>query len=179
MALLGFVSFRCFGGMRPDGKKSKVSFYSLNYTAMNGSTVSMSEFKGKKVLIINTASKCGYTPQYEELEKLHEQYKDKAVLIGFPANNFLSQEPGTNEEIEQFCKLNFGVTFPLSQKVSVKGDDKSPVFQWLTDETKNGWNNSDPKWNFYKYLINEEGELVSVFPSGKKPLSEDITKLLK
>ncbi|MCE1188574.1 MAG: glutathione peroxidase [Ignavibacteria bacterium] len=180
MVLSGMMSFLgCSIGTKPVGKQSVVSFYSLTFTDMDGTLVPMSTFKGKKVLVVNTASRCGYTPQYAELEKLYEQYKEKLVVIGFPANNFLSQEPGTNDEIRSFCKLNYDVSFPMARKISVKGDDIDPVFTWLSDPKLNGWNSDEPKWNFYKYLIDEKGELEAVFPSSVKPLSDDVIKHLK
>lgn len=138
----------------------------------------MSSFKGKKILIVNTASKCGYTPQLEELEKLQKQYKDKLVVIGFPANNF-NQEGGTNEEIKEFCKRNYGVSFLMAEKISVKGSDAHPLYKYLTKEaTKMGL--PDPvKWNFTKFLVDEKGKLVKVFPSKVTPLSSEITAYLK
>lgn len=163
---------------KPEGAESKSSFYELSFTDIYGKTVKLSDFKGKKILIVNTASKCGYTPQYEGLQKLYQDYSDKLVVIGFPANDFMGQEPGTNEEIEQFCKTNYNVTFPMSEKISVKNPDMHPVYRWLTDKNKNGWNTEEPKWNFHKYLIDEKGELIKVFPSGVKPMSEEITSLL-
>jgi len=125
-------------------------------------------------LIVNTASKCGYTPQYEALEALYEKYKDKLVIVGFPANNFLSQEPGDNSEIASFCKKNYGVTFPMAAKISVKGKDMAPLYIWLTDKDYNGVKSSNVKWNFQKYLLNEKGQLVEVFSPGVKPDSEEI-----
>jgi len=130
--------------------------------------------KGKKVMVVNTASKCGYTPQYEDLEKLYEQYQQKLVIIGFPANNFGNQEPGTALEIRQFCTENYNVTFPMMEKISVKGKDMHPLYQWLTSKEKNGVLDSEVKWNFQKYLIDEEGKLVDVLYSKEKPGSEKV-----
>lgn len=152
------------------------SIYSFKVGGLEGGTVDFSNYKGKKILIVNTASACGYTPQYAELEKLHQQYKDKLVIIGFPANNFGGQEPGSNKEISEFCKRNYGVSFTMTEKVSVTGADAHPLFQHLAEEAKK-LGTPDPvvKWNFTKFLINEKGELVKVFPSKVKPLSEEIT----
>ncbi|MDR1864295.1 MAG: glutathione peroxidase [Bacteroidales bacterium] len=160
-------------------KKTKTSsFYKLSFTALDGKKVNFSGFKGKKVLIVNTASKCGHTPQYAELQTLSEQYKDKLVVIGFPSNDFGKQEPGSNEEIAAFCRQNYGVTFLLMEKSSVKGDEKNAVYQWLTDSAKNGWNTEEPTWNFCKYLVDARGNLLKFYPSKVKPLSEDITGAL-
>jgi glutathione peroxidase len=155
------------------------SIYDFKVNGLEGGTIDFADYKGKKILIVNTASKCGYTPQYEELEKLYEKYKDKLVVIGFPANNFGSQEPGTNEEIHEFCKKNYGVSFPMAEKVSVTGDDIHPLFKYLVDEANNaGATGPVIKWNFTKFLVDENGKLVKVFPSKVKPLSEEITVYL-
>jgi glutathione peroxidase len=152
--------------------------YDFKVEALDGGTLDFSSFKGKKILIVNTASKCGYTPQYKDLEALYRQYKDKLVIVGFPANNFGGQEPGSNAEIKEFCTSNYGVTFPMAAKVSVKGDDQHPLFQWLTRKEKNGVLDAEIKWNFGKFLLNEKGELVAYFPSRVNPLSEEITSKL-
>ncbi len=151
------------------------SFYELSFTTISGDSVDFISFKDKKVLLVNTASKCGFTPQFKDLEELYQQYKDKLVIIGFPSNDFGSQDPGTNTEIQEFCQLNYGVTFLMMEKSSVKGDDKNLVFQWLTDKAKNGWNTAEPSWNFCKYLVDEEGRLIGFFPSKVKPVSTEIT----
>lgn len=152
-----------------------VSFYSLKTTLNNGNEFDFSSLKGKKVLLVNTASSCGYTDQYEELQKLYERYNNSLVIIGFPANDFKEQEKGTDEEIAQFCKLNFGVTFPLVKKsVVIKKDQQNEVFKWLTDSTENGWNNKQPSWNFCKYLVNENGVLTNYFGSSISPLNKDV-----
>ncbi len=157
-----------------------VSFYNLKSTLNNGQELDFSQLKGKKVLIVNTASDCGYTNQYDDLQKLNEQYKDKLVILGFPANDFKEQEKGSDEEIAQFCKLNFGVTFPLMKKSSViKNAQQNPIFQWLTDSTRNGWNQKAPSWNFSKYLINEEGALTNYFDPSVSPLSEEVKKSIE
>jgi glutathione peroxidase len=155
-----------------------VSIYDFKVSGLDGKSINLSKYKGKKILIVNTASKCGYTPQYADLEKLHTTYKGKIVVLGFPANNFKGQEPGSNSEIQEFCKKNYGVTFPMAGKVSVKGDDIHPLFKYLTEEAKK-INVEDPiKWNFTKFLIDEKGKLVAVFPSKTSPMSEEITKYL-
>lgn len=154
------------------------SIHAFKVEALEGGTIDFSSFKGKKILIVNTASKCGYTPQYKDLEALYTKYKDKLVIVGFPANNFGGQEPGSNAEIKEFCSKNYGVTFPMAAKVSVKGDDQHPLFQWLTSKTKNGVLDAEIKWNFGKFLLNEQGELVAYFPSRVNPLSEEIVSKL-
>lgn len=153
------------------------SFYDFNVIGLDGKSVNLSQFKGKKVLIVNTASECGFTPQYEGLQQLQLKYKDKLVIIGFPANNFGKQEPGSNEEIANFCSSKFHVTFPMSAKVSVKGDDIDPLFKWLT-ETPNPDFTGSIKWNFEKFLLDENGQLIHRFRSFTKPMSEDITKAI-
>ena len=151
------------------------SFYDFNLKAIDGKEVDFSVYKGKKVLIVNTASECGYTPQYDELEKLHETHGNKLKILGFPANNFGGQEPGTNEEIGAFCRKNFGVTFQLFEKVDVKDN---PLYNWLKDDKQNGWNTDAPNWNFCKYLINENGELLKYYSSAVNPMSNEIVKML-
>lgn len=152
-----------------------VSFYSLSALANNGQQVSFEQYRGKKLLLVNTASDCGYTNQYEDLQKLSEEFQGKLIVIGFPANDFKEQEKGTDEEIAQFCKLNFGVSFPLMKKsVVVKTADQNPVFQWLSDPAKNGWNSKSPSWNFSKYLVNEEGVLTHYFDPSVPPLSKEV-----
>jgi glutathione peroxidase len=144
------------------------NFYLLNATLNTGEEISFERFKNKKMLIVNLASLCGFTPQYAELQELYEKTKN-LVMLGFPANNFGEQEPGSDAEISNFCKVNYGVTFPLFKKAEVSGGDKQPVYQWLTDKNKNGWNDAEPKWNFYKYLIDESGNLEKVFSSSVSP----------
>ena len=151
--------------------------YTFKLKTIDGKDFSLAKYKGKKLLIVNTASKCGFTPQYAELQKLADQYKDKVVVVGFPANNFGGQEPGTNTEVKEFCQKNFGVTFPLSSKVSVKGDDIDPLFKYLTNEPNPDFT-GEIKWNFEKFLIDENGKLIHRYRSTTKPLSEDITKAL-
>lgn len=157
-----------------NGQDTK-SFYDFEVKDISGNTFDLASLKGKKVLVVNTASKCGNTPQYADLEKLYKEYKDKNfVIIGFPANNFMGQEPGTNEEIQNFCTINYGVTFPMMSKISVKGKDIDPLYQWLTSKELNGVMDSQVSWNFQKYMIDENGHLVDVVAPREKPYSEKI-----
>lgn len=155
------------------------SFYDFSMKSIDGENISFKQFKGKKVLLVNVASKCGFTPQYEDLQKLHELYGNKVAILGFPANNFGSQEPGSNEEIALFCSSNYGVNFQMFEKISVKGDDMHPLYQWLSNEKYNGWNNEAPSWNFCKYLVDENGKLVAFFPSKVEPLSDELLTKIK
>lgn len=153
------------------------SVYEFKLKNIDGKNFKLSDYKGKKILIVNTASKCGYTPQYKELEQLAQTYKDKLVVVGFPANNFGGQEPGSASEIKTFCTGTYNVTFPLSEKVSVKGDDICPLFKYLTSlDTPEG--TGEIKWNFEKFLVDENGKLIHRFRSKTTPMSEDITKYL-
>src|ERR1700730_13156633 len=156
-----------------------MSVYDFKVPALDGGTIDLSAYKGKKILIVNTASKCGFTPQYADLQKLYDKYKDKLVIIGFPANDFGGQEPGTNSEIKEFCKKNYGVTFPMAAKVDVVGDNISPLFKYLTEQA-NPLGGQSPliKWNFTKFLLDENGKLIALFPSKVTPMSEEITKYL-
>jgi glutathione peroxidase len=161
-------------------KINTASFYDLKAKTIDGKEFSFAELKGKKVLIVNTASKCGYTPQYEDLEKLYKEYKDQNfVIIGFPANNFGRQEPGTNEDIKEFCTKNYGVSFQMMEKIDVKGDDMNAVYKWLTSKELNGKMDSSVKWNFQKYLIDEKGNLVDVVSSDEKPMGDKIVNWIK
>jgi glutathione peroxidase len=154
---------------------AQTSFYDFTVKDISGKDFPLSQLKGKKVLVVNTASKCGFTPQYEGLEELYEKYGgDNFMIIGFPANNFANQEPGSNKEIASFCKLNYGVTFPMMSKVSVKGDDQAPLYKWLTSKSENGVENSKVTWNFQKYMIDEKGQLVGHFAPTVKPDSEKL-----
>ncbi len=156
-----------------------MSVYDYKVPALDGGTIDLSSYKGKKILIVNTASKCGYTPQYADLQKLADTYKDKLVVIGFPANDFGGQEPGTNEEINSFCKKNYGVTFPLAAKSDVVGANTTPLFKYLTEEAvKMGTATPVIKWNFTKFLVDDHGKLIAVFPSSVKPMDDKITSLL-
>ncbi len=154
------------------------TIYDFKVAALDGGTIDFAQYKGKKILIVNTASKCGYTPQYEGLQKLYEKYKDNLVIVGFPANNFGQQEPGTSSEIQEFCKKNYGVSFPMAAKVSVKGDDTAPIYQWLCHKNENGVLDAEIGWNFGKFLLDENGHLLNYFPSKVTPMSEEITSKL-
>lgn len=154
------------------------SIYDFKVPGLMGGEIDFSKYKGKKIMIVNTASKCGNTPQYESLEKLYGMYKDKLVIVGFPANNFGSQEPGTNEEIAEFCKKNYGVTFPMAEKISVKGEDTAPLYKWLVSEAAKKGINDPVTWNFTKFLVDEKGQLVTVFSSKTQPMSEEVLKYL-
>lgn len=151
------------------------NFHDFTVEDINGKEFPLSNLEGKKVLVVNTASKCGLTPQYEGLQELYEKYGgDDFVIIGFPANNFMKQEPGSNEEIASFCSINYGVSFPMMSKISVKGKNIHPLYSWLTKKSENGKENSKVSWNFQKYMIDEEGELVGHFSPQTKPTSEKI-----
>ena len=157
-----------------------VAFYQLKAIANNGDTISFEKFNGKKVMIVNTASDCGYTGQYDELEKLHQQYKDSLVILGFPANDFKEQEKKKDNEIASFCKINYGVTFQLMKKSHViKSTEQNEVFKWLSDSTKNGWCNQQPVWNFSKYVINENGVLTNFFAQTISPLDKKVIDAIK
>lgn len=151
------------------------TIYDFKVESLSGDTIDFANFKGKKILIVNTASKCGFTYQYEGLEQLYNKYKEKLVIVGFPANNFLAQEPGNNETIEEFCKKNYGVSFPMAAKVSVKGKNTAPIYQWLCNKAQNGVMNARISWNFNKFLLDENGKLIAHFKSKVKPMSEEIT----
>jgi len=154
---------------------SQKSFYDFKVKDIDGKDFDLASLKGKKVMVVNTASKCGNTPQYETLESIYKEYANQnLVIIGFPANNFGAQEPGTNSEIAEFCTKNYGVTFPMMSKISVKGDDMAPLYKWLTSKSLNGVMDSEVKWNFQKYLIDEKGNLVDVIAPKTKPDDEKI-----
>lgn len=156
------------------------SFHDFSTHTLEGDDFDLASLKGKKVLVVNTASKCGLTPQYEDLEKLFKQYGDNTfTIIGFPANNFMKQEPGNSKEIREFCTLNYGVTFPMMEKISVKGNNMNEIYQWLTKKEKNGVLDSEVKWNFQKYMIDENGKLVDVVWPKEKPYSDKIINWLK
>jgi glutathione peroxidase len=149
-------------------------FYDFKVKTLEGADFDLSSLKGKKVMVVNVASKCGNTPQYKDLEELYEKYQGELVIIGFPANNFGGQEPGTAAEIREFCSKNYGVTFPMMEKISVKGDDIHPLYKWLTSKKENGIMDSNVTWNFQKYLIDENGKLVDVIYSKEKPSSDRV-----
>ncbi|HTF18172.1 MAG TPA: glutathione peroxidase [Chryseolinea sp.] len=171
MGLAAFISNK----LRPDGGHDlPASLYDVKMKALDGTDIDFSKYKGKHLLIVNTASKCGYTPQYADLEKLHETYGDRVVVLGFPANNFLWQEPGSNDEIATFCEKNYGVSFQMFEKISVKGRDQHPLYQWLKKKTGHS-----PSWNFCKYVVSPDGERVSFFSSKVTPMSKEILKTLE
>ncbi|MEQ8426166.1 MAG: glutathione peroxidase [Cyclobacteriaceae bacterium] len=155
------------------GQDGKGSIYDFKMTSLEGKEIDFGQYEGKNLLIVNTASKCGYTYQYADLEKLHEQYGEQVTVLGFPANNFLWQEPGSNEEIAAFCEKNYGVKFQMFEKISVKGSDKHPLYRWL--EAKSG---KSPSWNFCKYIVNKKGEVVGFFPAKVSPLDSEIISLV-
>lgn len=159
-------------------RKMTSSCFKLSANSLSGQPVSFDQYLGKKIIILNVASKCGYTPQYADWERFFTENKDKVVVLGFPANDFMGQEPGSADEIAEFCQKNYGVSFPMFEKTHVKGSEISPVYKWLTDPTQNGWNNQEPSWNFCKYLINEKGELVSFFASKVTPESPEFKEAL-
>jgi len=169
--LITALSLLTITGMAQD------NIYSFKVKALDGTEIDFSTFKGKKILIVNTASKCGYTPQYEDLQKLWELKKDSLVIIGFPANNFGKQEPGTDTEIDGFCKKNYGVTFLMASKVSVKGDDQAELFKWLCAQENKDFD-GNIRWNFEKFLLDENGILIRRYRSGDKPLGDDIMEAL-
>ncbi|MBO9690977.1 glutathione peroxidase [Chryseobacterium sp.] len=186
LLLLSFIAFlQSCTNQKSEISKAKTNelmgktIYDFKVESLDGKEINFADFKGKKILIVNTASECGFTPQYADLEKVYEQYKDKLVVIGFPANNFGGQEPGTNTEIGAFCQKNYGVTFPMAAKVSVKGDDTAPIFKYLTEKELNGVKNTSILWNFTKFLVDENGKLIDSFVSTTKPTDEAITKYLK
>ena len=171
------------------------SIYDFKVPGLDGNEIDFSAYKGKKIMIVNTASQCGNTPQYKDLEAIYEKYKDKLVIVGFPANNILSQEPGSNAEIKEFCTKNYGVTFPMAEKVSVKGDDICPLYKWLNDQSREmakavpGTSSKDlvwkkylsnpVDWNFTKFLLDENGKLIAVFHNKTNPMSDEVTTFLK
>tara|TARA_B100000700_G_scaffold162643_1_gene180005 strand:- start:854 stop:1429 length:576 start_codon:yes stop_codon:yes gene_type:complete len=156
-----------------------ISFFNIEAKSIFGETIKMDKYRGKKILIVNVASKCGLTPQYSELQELYKTYSDSLVVLAFPSNDFLRQEPGSNEQIAKFCSTEYFTTFPLFEKVKVKGKNKHSIYDWLTDPEKNGWNSKGPTWNFTKYLIDENGKLLKRFSPKTLPLSKDIISLIK
>lgn len=158
--------------------ETKGSLYDFKPLSIEGKEIDLKQYKGKKVVIINVASKCGYTPQYADWQKFHEDHGNDVAILGFPANNFMSQEPGNSEEIATFCERNYGVTFQLFRKLDVIGANQHPLFQWLSSKELNGWNDKAPTWNFCKYIVNEEGAVTHFFASGIKPDSPEFTKAI-
>ena len=164
--------------MTMQANNPKKTVYDFKVKTIDGVEISLSKFKGKKILIVNVASECGYTPQYKNLQALSEQYAGKLTVVGFPANNFGGQEPGPGPQIKSFCTKNYGVTFPMMEKISVEGTDVHPLYKWLSTKSENGVSDEAPKWNFSKYLIDENGHLLKFFPSKVDPLSKEITSLI-
>ena len=158
---------------------SNIDFYSVKINSISGSEINLKDYKGKKILFVNVASECGFTPQYEGLQELYELYKDKLMIIGVPSNQFGKQEPGSAEQIQSFCEINYGVTFLITEKVDVKGDNQHPLYSWLTRKENNGVKSSSVKWNFQKYLVDENGALIDYYFSLTKPMSRKITKHLE
>jgi glutathione peroxidase len=154
------------------------SIHQFRVEGLDGAVIDLAKFAGKKILVVNVASACGYTPQYQQLQELYEHFADRLVVIGFPCNDFGGQEPGNPEEIRQFCERRYGVSFPLTAKVRIKGEAPHPVFRWLTDKSLNGFLDSVVAWNFHKYLLDEQGRLIAAFPSGTSPLSDELLNLL-
>jgi glutathione peroxidase len=167
-----------FNSPEVPNESEALSVHSFTVKTIDGKSVKLREYAGKKLLIVNTASECGYTPQYKDLQELATKYADKVVVLGFPSNNFGGQEPGSNAEIKSFCTKNYGVTFPMFDKVEVLGDKATPLFKYLSNKSQNGVVNDAPKWNFCKYLIDENGKVIKFFPSSVKPTSSEITSLL-
>ena len=157
---------------------SKKSIYDIEINSLQGKPINLSLFKGKKILFVNVASKCGFTPQYKEMQKLHNLYEESLVVIGVPCNQFGKQEPGNSREINEFCQVNYGVSFLITEKISVKGKEQHPLYSWLTNKNENGRKNSSVKWNFQKYLINEDGDLIDYYYSMTSPTSSKIKKHL-
>lgn len=172
MGLASMLAAKLSGNREPQGAVP-ASIYDLKIKSLDGKEIDFSQYRGKKLLIVNTASKCGKTPQYAGLEKLHEQYQNRISVLGFPANNFLWQEPGSNQEIAEFCERNYGVKFQMFEKVSVKGSDQHPLYQWLQSKTGH-----KPDWNFAKYLVSEDGTRVTFFKSSVQPLDDQLVSLI-
>ena len=184
MYAFGLLLFWSCQGQNKQSKNDvtmqKQTIYQFKVEDLSGKIFDFASLKGKKIMIVNTASKCGLTPQYKDLDAIYKQYKDKNfVIVGFPANNFAKQEPGTNEEIASFCQLNYGVSFPMMDKISVKGDDMHEVYQFLTQKSKNGLEDSEVAWNFQKYLLNEKGELVKVISPKTLPTDSEVVNWIK
>ena len=150
------------------------SIHQFKAEGIGGNEIDFSDFKGKKIMVVNVASECGYTPQYQQLQEIYDEFKDKLVIVGFPSNDFGMQEPGSNAEIKTFCSLKYRVTFPLAAKISIKGNNNHPIFKWLTKKEANNKFDSEVEWNFYKYLLDENGQLVDFYPSAVNPLDERI-----
>ena len=177
LLILGIGIFTVFNlGSAEEISDNSKSFYALSAEDINGEVISMNAYKGKKVLVVNVASRCGYTPQYKGLQKLYDTYGNSLVVLGFPSNDFMWQEPGSNTEIKKFCKTNYGVTFPMFSKIHVKGRKQHPIYDWLSDSKLNGWNDDSPSWNFNKYLLDENGAIIELYGADVKPLDTLITR---
>jgi glutathione peroxidase len=179
MMLTTLLLFKFLFFTPPPREHIPESIYDFRVKALDGGEIDFSAFRGKKILIVNTASRCGNTPQYAGLQALYEKYQDRLVVVGFPANDFMFQEPGSNEEIAAFCEKNYGVTFPMAAKISVKGKRMAPLYRWLTEEQYNGVRSSTVKWNFQKYLIDEQGKLIAVFDPKTPPDDPQITRAIE
>jgi len=166
------------GNVKVDMALKSATLYDFKVKGLDGSSIDFAQFKGKKILVVNTASKCGFTPQYEGLERLYKRFSDKLVIVGFPSNDFLDQEPGKDAEIAAFCQRNYGVTFPMAAKIDVKGKRQAPIYQWLTNRSLNGVESSAVLWNFQKYLIDENGRLIKHFPPKTDPEDPAIVALI-
>lgn len=179
MSAVSAILLSIFGFSKANKEVAPVkSIYDLSIKTIDGKALDLKTLKGKKLLLVNVASECGFTKQYTDLQELHEKYGDKITIIGFPCNQFGGQEPGSESEIASFCKKNFGVSFTLTEKIEVKGPNQHPIYAWLTKKENNGKMDSDVKWNFQKYLIDEKGYLVDVFYSATNPMSKDITSII-
>ena len=174
-----FVFFKTLSAInKPINMSAPKQLFDININSLQEKPIDLSAFKGKKILFVNVASKCGFTPQYKDLQKLQDLYKDKLVIIGVPCNQFGKQEPGTSDEIQEFCKINYGVSFLITEKIDVKGSNQHPLYSWLTKKAENGRKNSSVKWNFQKYLVDDKGNLIDYYYSITKPMSSKITKHL-
>ena len=176
-AFIGIIALLSLN--QPQNNNNMSTLYDIQINSLTGDSIHLSDFKGKKILFVNVASHCGFTPQYEDLQKLHEQYSDKLVIIGVPCNQFGEQEPGSAEEIKTFCQKNYGVSFLIAEKVDVKGENQHPLYAWLTDKSLNGKESTSVKWNFQKYLVDENGHFIDYWYSTTSPLSKKITKHLQ
>ena len=174
-----FIATVCSLSSTGFSTKPPQSIYNLTIHSINNQIIDIADFKDKYILFVNVASKCGFTKQYKELQELHETYKDQLVVVGLPCNQFGNQEPGNAKTIQEFCSVNYGVSFPITEKIEVKGSNQHPIYQWLTSKSANGNKNSSVKWNFQKYLVSPNGELVDYFYSTTSPMSPKITNYLK
>jgi glutathione peroxidase len=172
------IAITLFTPKSKSGSGSTASIYDINIDSLQGQPLDLNQYRGKKMLFVNVASKCGFTNQYKDLQKLHEKHKDTLVIIGVPSNQFGKQEPGSASEIQEFCQVNYGVNFQITEKVDVKGSEQHPLYQWLTKKALNGRKNASVKWNFQKYLVDEKGELIDYYLSSTQPMSSKITKHL-